>query len=457
MTVIARPRDRSWRSFAATLALVAAAVALFALSQHLVDLAAFAQHGAQRRTPALPLMGRAFFLALPYPVVDPGFGPPRWAHLALIATACAESAVLYGLYRALRARAIDMPQRAVLAVGALAMVVAALRAHAVLGMDLYAYAGFARLGVPAAYATPATPFTGDFGAVNAMWGLPMLPSPYGPLWVWIAHLAAGGAGSLSGALVALRVLALVPFAAVALLLLRLRGLAFAALFALNPGTVMLYLANGHNDLLAVAGVLGALCAVPALPLLAAVLVAAAGLVKLPYAACALLVFAGRGDLARRVAWAALSVALVVLGSLVFGGAEYVTHLTARVGADAATGLNALTSRTIRFGLAALAITGLLTAFLRGTIWRNVAWSLVASSSAVYPWYLAGAIPYAVLERGALAAFLILFPLASALLEFAFPHVGLGQLAMLAMLVAGAYEIARKKSRPIDLQIVRPGP
>ena len=442
---------------ATTLALVAAAVALFALSQHLVDVAAFAQQGAQRRTPASPLMDRAFFLALPHPVVDPGFGPPRWVHLALIATAGVESAVLYGLYRALRDRVAGTAERVVLAAGVLVMLATALRAHAVLGMDLYAYAGFARLGVPAAYATPAAPFTGDFGAINTMWGLPLLPSPYGPLWVWIAHLAAGGAGSLSAALVALRLLAVVPFAAVAFMLLRLRGPVFAALFALNPGIAMLYLANGHNDLFAVAGVLAAFCAAGALPLLAAVLVAAAGLVKLPYAACALLVFAGRGGLARRAAWVAVSVAIVVAGSLVFGGADYLTHLTGRVGADAATGLNALTARTIRFGLAALAVTGLLAAFVRGAIWRAVAWSLVASSSAVYPWYLAGAIPYAVLERGALAAFLILFPLASALLEFAFPHLGLGQLAMLAMLAAGVYEIARKKARPIDLQIVRPGP
>jgi hypothetical protein len=50
----------------------------------------------------------------------------------------------------------------------------------------------------------------------------------------------------------------------------------------------------------------------------------------------------------------------------------------------------------------------------------------------------------------LAVRLILFPLAAALLENAFPHLGLGQLAMLVMLVAAAYEIVRGKARPAEL-------
>jgi hypothetical protein len=63
-----------------------------------------------------------------------------------------------------------------------------------------------------------------------------------------------------------------------------------------------------------------------------------------------------------------------------------------------------------------------------------------------------------MERGAMTAFLILFPLASALLENAFPHVGLGQAAMLAMLAAALYDIVvRRKSRAADVYSVRPGP
>ncbi len=68
---------------------------------------------------------------------------------------------------------------------------------------------------------------------------------------------------------------------------------------------------------------------------------------------------------------------------------------------------------------------------------------------MYPWYLATGLVYAALERGALVAFLVLFPAGAALFEFAFPHVGLGQLAMLAIAAACIYELARKRLRPID--------
>jgi hypothetical protein len=63
---------------------------------------------------------------------------------------------------------------------------------------------------------------------------------------------------------------------------------------------------------------------------------------------------------------------------------------------------------------------------------------------VYPWYLAWSIAYAALERVALVRLLVLFPLAAALLDVAFAPLGLGQLAMFAMLVAAVVEIARRR-------------
>jgi hypothetical protein len=441
--------DRSAVSPAALVVLVIAAVALLALHQHLIDLAALAQHGTLRRAAALPLMDRAFYLGLPYRVVDPEFGAPRWIHLTVIAVAAAESGVLYGLYRALRARTPAAWERVLLAGGAAAMLALALHAGSVLGFDLYAYAGYAKLGAPAAYAPPAAPFPGDFGAINTAWGLPMVPCPYGPLWIVIAQLAAGGAKTLAAAVFALRLLAVVPFGLVAFIAGRSRGLAFAALVALNPGLYVLYVQNGHNDLLAVAAVLGALALAGTLPLAAALLVAAAGLLKLPFAASALLVFAGRGALARRAAWAALAIALVAGGSLL-AGSEYVHYLLFRAHEyNAPAGLSSLTAVAIRSALLALAALALLTAFVRGTVWRAASWAFVASSSTVYPWYLATCIPYAALEPGALAALLVLFPPAAAVLDVAFPHLGLGQAGLLVMLLAGAYEVVRKRSRPID--------
>lgn len=436
--------------------LVAIAVALLLLHQHLIDLAALAQHGVERHARGLRPLGPSFYLGLPFRVVDPPFGPPQSIHFVLIAVGALEALTLFALYRSLRERAAVVTERAALVVGALAMLAIALNARTVLGFDLYSYAGYAKLGVPSAYAGPAQPFAGDFRAINDDWGTPIIACPYGPLWVVLAQFAAGGAKTLASALFALRLLALVPFIAIAVLLARRFGTAIAALFALNPALYVLYIANGHNDIIALAPVLLAFGLVATAPLAAALLVAAAGLVKLPFAGCALLVFAGPGALARRTAWAALSIAIVAAASVVWGGMDYVHYLVFRLhDVHAPGGLSSLTASAIRTALFALAVFGALAAFTRGIVWRAVSWSLVASSSTVYPWYLATCIPYAVLERGALAAFLILLPLTAALFENAFPHFGLGQFTMLVVLGAGLYEIVRRRQRPIGTAVTQP--
>ena len=439
------------------MAFALAALVLLVMHQHLIDLAALGQHATGQGRNGVPLPP-SFYLALPYRVIDPMFLPPHAMQFALIALAAVESAVLYGLYRSLRDRTTAVWERVALAAIALAMLALALGARSVLGFDLYAYAGYAKLGVPAVYAGPPVPFAGDFRAVSDVWGWPISTCPYGPLWVALAQRAAGGATSLASALLALRLLAAGGFAAIVALLAWRRGVAFAALFGLNPALDVLYVANGHNDLLAVAPLLLAIALAGSLPFAAALLAAAAALIKLPFAAGVLLVFAGRGGLARRAAWAGLSFALIAAGSLLWGGSDYVHYLLHRVHEYHATNtLSAVTASVIRLGLFALAVVAVLAAFVRGTIWRAASWSLIASSSTVYPWYLATALPYAVLEGGALAAFLVLVPLAAALLEFAFPHLGLGQLTMLVMLGAGIVEIVRKRARPLDDQTVRPGP
>jgi hypothetical protein len=441
-----------------TVLLAAAAVALMGLHQHLIDLAALGEHGVGKSRGVLPILDSSFYLGLPYRVVDPEFGPPQIVHGALFAVALAECGLLYALYRTLSARAVVPAERAAIAVAALAMLAISLSARSVLGFDLYAYAGFAKLGLHAAYAPPPTRFPGDFAAINEVWAVPMIPSPYGPLWIAILQLVDGGARSLHSAVLTLRLLALVPFAAIAALLARGRGLVFAALFALDPSVDVLYVANGHNDLFAVAPLVGALLVAPAAPLAAAALAIFAGLVKLPYAGGAFLVFAYRGPLARRALWVAVTVIAIAAGSFALGGPPYLHELLLRVKNDNEQhGLSSLTASAIRAALFVLVVVALLTAFVRRRIWRAGSLALVASSSTAYPWYLMTGLVYACLERGALVVFLVLFPAGAALLEFAFPHLGLGQVTMLGIVCAGVYQLARRQLRPIDDQTVRPGP
>jgi hypothetical protein len=438
---------------ATTVALAFVCVALLAVHLHLIDVATFAQRGVIAHDPGTKLLGPDFYQTLPYPVLDNGFAPPTSVHLALIAIGVLETAVLFALYRVLRERPAVVLERAGLALAAAAMLLLALHARSLIGFDLYAYLGYAKLAtLHAAYAPPPVRFPGAFGAINDIWGTPMVASYYGPLWIALDRLVASGASTLGGAVSSLRLLAVVPFAAIVVALALRGGAAFAALFALDPAVHVLFVTNGHNDLVGIALVLIALALAARSPLAAAVLVGAAGLVKLPFATGALFVFGGRGNVARRAVWVALALAVAAGGSLLLGGNEYVHDLMFRLHQVSRIHITlaVITGKAIRAALLAVALFALGAAFARGIVWRSASWSFAALSSTVYPWYLAAALPYAALERGALASFLVLFPLAAALLENAFPHLGLGQLAMLVMLSCAAYEMVRGKARAPDV-------
>lgn len=401
--------------------------------QRLIDLAAHLEHA-----PALPIA-----------VVDASFGPPQRLHVALVALGAVQTLILWGVARTLRDGALGTGARVGIALVAAAMLAIALGATTITSFDPYAYAGYAKLAsLHAAYAPPPERFAGAFGAINDAWGAPMVASYYGPLWIALDRLVAGGAPSLPAALLGLRLL---ETGALGLLLvaLALRGAGTLPLIllALDPAVYELYVANAHNDLLAIAFVAVALVLVARIPLAAVLCVVLAALVKLPLAVLALVVFAGRSALPRRSALVALTVALVLLASWALGGAAYFHDLFFRLGqvdATAAHAVTALSARAIKLALALIALIALVAAFARGVVWRSAGWSTIALSSMVYPWYLAWSIAYAALERGALVRLLVLFPLAAALLDVAFAPLGLGQLAMFAMLVAAVVEIARRR-------------
>ena len=435
-----------------TAALALASVVLFAVQQRLLDAATFARRGVVRHALGGPPLGPSDYLTLPFPVLDSGFSPPTRIHLILLVIGAVQALVLFGLYRTLRGRAWTPLEHALLAVAAVALLAEGMTAKTLIGFDLYAYTGYAKLPtVAAAYAPPAIRFPAPFGIINDEWGFPMIPSYYGPLWIAVSRGLVGGATGIAGAITTLRAFALVTFVALGAALLLRRGALVAVLFVLDPAAVQLFVANGHNDLLGIVLVVLAFGCAERVPLAAVVLVALGGLVKLPFAASALLVFAGRDGLPRRLAWVALTGVLVVGASLLLAGPSYARDLVSRLHEVNAIGFqaNQLTGHALKTVLTALALLALLAAFVRGVLWRNAGWSLSALSSMIYPWYLSGAIPYAQLDERALVRYLVLFPFAAALLENAFPHLGTGQLAMLAMIAAAAYEIVRRRTVRIE--------
>ena len=163
------------------------------------------------------------------------------------------------------------------------MLAAALRTPATTSQDLYLYVGFAHLG-SAAYAPPAVPFAGEFRAVNRLWGLPMLSSAYGPLWIALSRASLYAGDSLGAQVEAFRAAGAIFFCAcTGLLFLGRRDVATTTLFALNPALIQQYVADGHNDVFALALALGAFAVVRRSAIAACVLVAAAGAAKLSFA------------------------------------------------------------------------------------------------------------------------------------------------------------------------------
>lgn len=387
------------------------------------------------------------FHNVPVDVLFHDFHPSQAWHAAFIVVALLQSCVLFLLARELRAHPPDRAALGVLCGVAAVLAGQALFARQMLSSDVYAYAGYAKLGLPAAYAPPNVPFAGSFHAIDGLVAMPLPVCFYGPVWLALAHAAAGSAPDVVTAIVAFRVLGLVSLAAIVFFLLRMRYPAAAiAAVALNPAIYLLFVADAHNDIVAVAFVVAAMAVVRRSPPAAAVLVACAGLVKLPFAAFALLVFAGEGALWRRAAYAAGSLVLVMLATQLLAGPQFFTGLIHRLsystGSDAEAVHGALASFFRRL-LAGIAVFALVSAFIWKRYFRGAALTFVALSALiVQPWYLITGLPYAAYRTRALVDFCVCLPLAAALFEGEFASLGTRAPVTIAIALYAIYTFLR---------------
>jgi hypothetical protein len=268
----------------------------------------------------------------------------------------------------------------------------ALTAPAMESADLYSYVGLALSANP--YDPSATPFLGDAAIISRLWGTPLLPSPYGPLWLLISKAVVVPLGSLTAQLFALRLLELACLAAC---LLILRGLkvnrAVIALIAINPAVYDLFVAEGHNDIVGVALLLGAMLARPRSRFLAIALAAAAGLIKLPFAFLAMLVFVPESPVLRRLLLGVAPAVVTVAVSAVFGGAAYARALH-RVYQAYSTSWSPLDS-FFQGTLVVLALASVLLAVTRRKFIAGAVWTFPALGHFALPQYLAWSFPYAV--------------------------------------------------------------
>jgi hypothetical protein len=403
-----------------------------------------------------PLPG--WLAQLPIIVIDDR--APRYGH-APFGTVIGGAALLStlglaGLYFSMRGRRPGMRTQTILGTAFVATAGLALFSPALTSFDLYAYAGASHAGITAGYHPIGVPFTGEWAAINTIYGTPIVPSPYGPVWLLVSYLLTAWAPTLWSALTLLRALELAALLACIGALRALRVPAHAiAVFALNPALHANFVTDGHNDLLAVAFVLAAAALRErSLPLAIFVAACAAG-IKLPFLAIAPLAFALEPSVMRRFAAAGATVAVGLVLSFSLGAAGYTSALVQTASIYRAT-LADPTVDALRFALLALALGAVAAALCARRFGPTMSWAFVAFGTSLFGWYLAWGIPYAVTERRWLSTYLISLPLLSFLLTTAFaPTIAANIAFRLATLLAPiAVLFALRHERDVRLRYGR---
>lgn len=343
---------------------------------------------------------------MPLPVIDLRAAHADVLEAAMLLTGLLQTYALVALYR-------TGCSQAFLIAGALALLAMSMAAPALTSADVYSNVGYALLGKEA-YAPPARPFATEFWPINAWWGTPIVPAPYGPLWIAIVTAVTAAIPAMLGKILALRALGAFLLAVVAIAL-RALGLPRRVLVItlLNPALAMQFVANAHNDAAAVAILACGATAARRFPIAAAASIAVSALIKLPYAALGLPILTAVKPLPRRIGHAVLSIAAALGISAWAGGGAYLQSLAYHL--RVATGYHA-------WHVAAETIGGLLLvgAMLGLRRLRTGVWLIPQIGSLhpafVYPWYAIWSFPYALARRRVLAYLLVWFPFVTVLVD-----------------------------------------
>ena len=342
---------------------------------------------------------------LPIGVASHDAKHPDATAAALLALGALQAFSLLGLYR-------SAPRRGVLFLAAAALLLLSLAAPAFISPDPYAYVGDALLGT-ASYAPPHRDLPGEFALVNRFFTTPMLPAPYGPLWIALARIVASPFPSLLGKLLAFRALGAASFVA---FLAGLRALGaprrILAVAAVNPGLTMQYVASAHNDLLGIAAIVIAAAVLRRNPVVACGLVVVAALIKLPLAVLGLPIFAAVRSRAARYACAIAVVSGAVALSWFGAGAGYFQGLAVHVPEVGFVHL-------LNVAVSVAALVAIAVAFLGGRRLASAVWLMPMMGSYVASWYVTYGVPYALARRRILGALLVLTPFAALLLDAKF--------------------------------------
>lgn len=349
----------------------------------------------------------AWRYTMPIPVIDDRGLPTENGAIVtaiVLVLAALQSYALLALYRT------QSIGRSLLWIGCGVLLALSLFAPALMSFDMYGYVRGAVLGV-ASYTPADIAFSGDYHILN-LWFAGPIYTLYGPLWIAMAQAVTVAAPTFFAKLVSFRVFGVFLYVAF-LAGLRACGVKprMMAVAALNPGLMLEYVANAHNDFIAIAILVFAAAFVRARPLIGLGLIAVAGLVKLPYAIFGLPLLSRMRPVWLRFVAAAAMLAVVVAISWIGGGATYFSTLFGHVGARPEDVVHRLA------GIAAL--LAIFLALIGGRRYRTTAWAMPQLAASVFAWYLVWGLPYALARHRTLSYLLVCFPLVVMLMESAF--------------------------------------
>jgi hypothetical protein len=379
-----------------SLAWVALLIASYAIQLGVIRYAALNQ-------PGMP----DWRLTMPIPVVDDRGLPIANGDAVtaiMLILAALQSYALLALYRA------QSISRNLLWIGCGVLLALSLFAPALMSFDMYGYVRGAVLGV-SSYTPADIPFSGDYHILNLWFNGPIY-TLYGPLWIVMAQAVTVAAPTFFAKLVSFRVLGVFLYIAF-LAGLRACGMKprMMAVAALNPGLMLEYVANAHNDFIAIVLLVFAAALVRARPLIGLGLIAVAGLVKLPYAIFGLPVLCAIRPVWLRYAGAGAMLGVVVAVSWIGGGPAYFSTLIGHVGSRPEDIVHRVA------GIAAL--LAIFLALIGGRRYRAAAWAMPQIAASVFAWYLVWGLPYALARHRTLSYLLVCFPLIVMLIESAF--------------------------------------
>lgn len=339
---------------------------------------------------------------------------PSVATIVLVLSAF-NSLCLCGLYVAVAT--LDESPRLISAICVCGVVILAIESltSAFGGPDIYAYIGLGQTSFPYHPTNAALPFPD--APISRIWGHPLLPSPYGPLWNAIAHVISNSSTHLGQQALSFRFLGFFAMLASVGALLVERRFTAAALFALNPALWQLYVVEAHNDIVGVALILIAF-ACRRNAVLSLGFVALAGMVKLPFLLMGVLVFASETSVRKRLALATSGVLAGTGLSLLFGGRAYVGAMRDIAMRSAHSISPYLYS--FHLALALLALLAVISAIVKRRFFWGASFSFVALGQYPAAQYLGWAIPYALNDETQGALYLISLPLAAYMGSFVFP-------------------------------------